>query len=93
MFYQVLISFLYICINMVKRPVPLLKPGLTIITKQMKKLTREELKNVKGGLLDPPAGCYCFTPGPPPGGPIDPDCYVGSNPELYCPVDYLLVCC
>ncbi|MDB4918139.1 hypothetical protein [Mucilaginibacter sp.] len=64
----------------------------------MKKLTRNELKNVKGGLQDPPPGCFCFIPegGPDPGSPaggLDPDCNLGSNPGLYCPTDQLLGCC
>lgn len=61
----------------------------------MEKLNREQLKNIKGGLQDLPPGCYCMfiRPNEPMGG-IDPDCYAGSNPELYCQsTDYLLVCC
>ncbi|MDB5007368.1 MAG: hypothetical protein JWP45_1761 [Mucilaginibacter sp.] len=65
---------------------------------KMEKLTREQLKNVKGGLQTPPAGCFCFTPtgGPGPGlpgGGLDLDCSFGQNPELYCPADQLLGCC
>jgi len=64
----------------------------------MKKLTRKELKNVMGGLQDPPPGCYCFTPddtgGPgEPGGGIDPDCFLPSDSQLYCPLTQILVCC
>ncbi|WP_157740707.1 bacteriocin-like protein [Mucilaginibacter xinganensis] len=55
----------------------------------MKKLTREELKNVKGGLKTVPTGCYCYLGSVPP----DPDCYFGVNPQLYCPAKYGLVCC
>jgi hypothetical protein len=70
----------------------------TFITKikKMEKLTREQLKNVKGGLQTPPAGCICFTPaGDPglPGGVPDPDCTLGANPELYCPTGQELECC
>lgn len=57
----------------------------------MKKLTREELKNIKGGLEPPPPGCACVVSY---GNPIDPDCYVGANSQLYClPEEGGLVCC
>jgi len=60
----------------------------------MKKLTRDEMKNVKGGLQDPPPGCFCFTPvSSLPAGGLSPDCYLGPNPELYCQADQLLGCC
>lgn len=60
----------------------------------MKKLTRDEMKKVKGGLQNPPPGCFCFTPNPLlPGGGLDPDCNLGSNPGLYCPPSQLLGCC
>lgn len=61
----------------------------------MKKLTRNELKNVTGGLQDPPSGCFCFTPAGDPGAPaggLDPDCNLG-DPVLYCPANQLLGCC
>ena len=61
---------------------------------KMQKLTREEMKNIKGGLQDPPPGCFCFVPNLMlPGGGLDPDCYFGSDPQLYCPPDQLLGCC
>jgi len=60
----------------------------------MKKLTRNELKNVTGGLQDPPPGCFCFIPEEGPGGGLDPiSCSLGLNPELYCPASQLLGCC
>ena len=60
----------------------------------MKKLTRDEMKNVKGGLQDPPQGCYCFTPNPMlPMYGVDPDCTLGYNSDLYCPADQMLACC
>lgn len=60
----------------------------------MKKLTRDEMKNVKGGLDTPPPGCFCYTPDPLfPFGGLDPDCYLGANPELYCSSGQLLACC
>jgi hypothetical protein len=62
----------------------------------MKKLTRDEMKNVKGGLQDPPPGCYCFTPAPGPGGPcggLDPDCTCDPDAELYCLAGQALACC
>jgi hypothetical protein len=60
----------------------------------MKKLTREELKDIKGGLQNPPAGCFCFIPNDNlPGGGLSPDCYFGDNPDLYCPAGELLGCC
>jgi len=64
----------------------------------MKKLTRNELKNVTGGLQDPPPGCFCFNPdtggdiGEPMGG-LDPDCNLGANPGLYCLPGEVLACC
>ncbi|MDB5087360.1 MAG: hypothetical protein JWR09_1354 [Mucilaginibacter sp.] len=65
----------------------------------MKKLTREQLRNVTGGLQDPPPGCYCFIIpdtggeiGEPMGG-MDPDCNSGADPVLYCLPGELLVCC
>ena len=57
----------------------------------MKKLTREELKAIKGGLEPPPPGCACVVSD---GNPIDPDCYVGANSQLYClPEEGDLICC
>lgn len=60
----------------------------------MKKLTKEELKNVKGGLQSAPAGCYCFVPNdnlPEEG--LNPFCSLGDNSELYCAAGELLGCC
>jgi len=60
----------------------------------MKKLTKEEMKQVKGGLDQPPAGCYCFVPNPMlPADGLDPDCSFGNDPQLYCPGGQLLACC
>ena len=60
----------------------------------MKKLTRDEMKNVKGGLQDPPPGCYCFVPNPMlPMYGIDPDCMLGNDSALYCPANQMLACC
>jgi hypothetical protein len=56
---------------------------------QMKKLTRDEMKNVTGGLDPLPPGCYCYAPN---GNPLDPDCILSPNPELYCPPDQALCC-
>lgn len=61
---------------------------------KMEKLTREELKMIKGGLDDPPLGCFCYIPNPMlPAGGLDPDCNVGSDPELYCLPGQMLGCC
>ncbi|MEO6978524.1 MAG: hypothetical protein ABJA76_06830 [Mucilaginibacter sp.] len=60
----------------------------------MKKLTREELKNVKGGYDPLPSGCFCFIPvAMLPAGGLDIDCNLYQNPELYCPADQLVGCC
>ena len=60
----------------------------------MKKLTRDEMKNVKGGLQDPPPGCYCLTPQNPslPCGGSDPDCNCDTS-SAYCPAGQVLTCC
>jgi len=65
----------------------------------MNKLTREELKTVMGGLLDPPPGYYCFTPPDQgsdpglPGGGVDPDCAYYGDWSLYCPPGQVLTAC
>jgi len=57
---------------------------------QLKKLTRDEMKNVTGGLDPLPPGCYCWSTSV---NPIDVDC-LGANSELYClPEDGPLLCC
>jgi len=56
---------------------------------QMKKLTRDEMKNVIGGLDPLPPGCYCYTLT---GLPLDPDCNLAPNGELYCAPDQAFCC-
>ncbi|MBS1530691.1 MAG: hypothetical protein JSU01_10310 [Bacteroidetes bacterium] len=52
------------------------------------------MKNIKGGLEDPPPGCFCYVPVPMlPAGGLDPDCMIGSDPQLYCPAGQMLGCC
>jgi len=61
----------------------------------MKKLTRDEMKNVKGGYMQVCTGCYCFTPQNPslPCGGSDPDCVCEPDAALYCPAGQVLGCC
>jgi hypothetical protein len=56
---------------------------------QLKKLTRDEMKNVIGGLDPLPPGCYCYTLT---GLPLDPDCNLAPNGELYCAPDQAFCC-
>jgi len=59
---------------------------------QLKKLTRDELRNIKGGLDPLPLGCFCYIIDGN-GNPLDPDCFTIDNPGLYCAPGQEAGCC